>query len=274
MTDAERHRRYEELLPAHALGALDPEERRELEAHLAGCPECRARLAEWAATAEALAESVDPARPAAAARERLLRRVEEQDAARPGPAERRRRGPRFAAGAAAAAVVAALLAGLLAGGTWASLRAERELAERRTEVEALEARLADSRRVVQETRLELAALTELAAILATAPPGREVVLAGLEPAPGGQGRLYVDPGRGRGVLVAGNLPALPEDRVYQLWTITGGVPRSAGVFRPAAAGAALHRIEELPEGPVEAWAVTVEPEGGVPQPTGEMVLLG
>ena len=268
MSDAERHDRFAELLPAHALGALDPEERRELEAHLAACAECRARLAAWGETAEALAESAPSVRPPAELRERLLRRV----AAEADRAGRRR--PGLARAAAAAAVVAALAAGLLAGGTWASLRAERELAERRAEIEALEERLAASRREAEETRLELAALTELAAILASAPPGGEVVLAGLEAAPGGRGRLYIDPARGRGVLVTGDLPALPEDRVYQLRTITGGVPRSAGVFRPGDGGAALHRIEGLPEEPPDAWAVTVEPEGGVPQPTGEMVLLG
>ena len=272
MTDTERHDRYQELLPAHALGALDPEERRELETHLAECAECRAKLAAWGDSLEALAESVPSVRPPAAARERLMRRVE-ADSGRPG---RRRGGTRAAIGraAVAATVAAALLAGLLAGSSWTKARSGRELAVRRAEIARLEERLAASRREIREARLELAALTELAAILATAPPGREVVLAGLEPAPESRGRLYVDPAAGRGVLVAGNLPELPSDRVYQLWTITGGVPRSAGLFRPGAGGAALHRIEGLPAVPPDAWAVTVEPAGGVPQPTGEMVLLG
>lgn len=35
------HRRFEELLTQRALGELRPEEERELERHLAGCPECR-----------------------------------------------------------------------------------------------------------------------------------------------------------------------------------------------------------------------------------------
>jgi anti-sigma-K factor RskA len=267
MTDAERHDRYEELLPAHALGALDREERLEIEAHLAQCAECRARLASWGATAEALAESTPPVKPPAALRERLLQRVA-AEAGRAG------RGSALGRAAAVAAVVAALAAGLLAGGSWASRRAEQELAESRAESAALAERLAAARREVEAARLELAALTELAAILATAPPGRELVLAGLEPAPEGRGRLYLDPALGRGVLVTGNLPSLPDNRVYQLWTITGGVPRSAGVFRPGTGGVAFHRIEKLPGEPPDAWAVTVEPAGGVPQPTGEMVLLG
>jgi hypothetical protein len=48
--------RYDELLPAYALGALDGEELRELEAHLAaGCPICALELERLAADLEGLA---------------------------------------------------------------------------------------------------------------------------------------------------------------------------------------------------------------------------
>lgn len=272
MNDTSRHDRYEELLPAHALGALDPEERREMEAHLARCAECRERLAAWGASVEALAESAPPARPSPEVRERLLGRVEASRAeAAPGVRPRRSGlGPL----AVAASVLVALGAGLVAGVVATRAWTDREMAERRAEIAALEERLAESHREVEAIRLRLAALTDLTEILATAPAGREVVLAGLEPAPEGQGRLYVDPAAGRGVLVAGNLRPLPEDRVYQLWTIRDGVPRSAGIFRPGPGGGALHLVEEVPAQPPDAWAVTVEPAGGVPQPTGEMVLHG
>ena len=272
MNDTSRHERYEELLPAHALGALDPEERRELEAHLAACAECRERLAGWGATAEALAASAPPVRPSPEVRERLLGRVEASrpEAVADGSRRRSGLGPLAVAASVLVALGAGLVAGLVAARTWT----DRETAERRAEVAVLEERLAESRREVEAIRLRLAALTELTEILATSPPGREVLLAGLEAAPQGQGRLYVDPAAGRGVLVAGNLRPLPEDRVYQLWTIADGVPRSAGIFRPGPGGAALHLVEDVPAEAPDAWAVTVEPAGGVPQPTGEMVLRG
>ena len=38
----ERHRELRERLGAYVLEALDDDERAEVEAHLAGCPECRA----------------------------------------------------------------------------------------------------------------------------------------------------------------------------------------------------------------------------------------
>ncbi len=59
--------RFDDLLPAYALGALDGEELRELEAHLAaGCPACAAELRRLAVDMEALAEvaAVLPAAPA------------------------------------------------------------------------------------------------------------------------------------------------------------------------------------------------------------------
>jgi anti-sigma-K factor RskA len=40
-------------------------------------------------------------------------------------------------------------------------------------------------------------------------------------------------------------------------------------------GSGSLRVEHVaPAGQIQAWAVTVEPEGGVPQPTGAMVLKG
>ena len=38
------HEQIEELLGAYALDATEPGERREIEAHLAGCPRCRAEV--------------------------------------------------------------------------------------------------------------------------------------------------------------------------------------------------------------------------------------
>ncbi|MCA1558266.1 MAG: zf-HC2 domain-containing protein, partial [Acidobacteria bacterium] len=43
------------MLAAHALGALDADEARRVEEHLAHCGECRAELDAWCETANALA---------------------------------------------------------------------------------------------------------------------------------------------------------------------------------------------------------------------------
>lgn len=67
-----KHEDYKEMLTAHALGALEREEARALEEHLATCQECRAELDQWYGTAAALAYSVPQAEPSANLRARIL----------------------------------------------------------------------------------------------------------------------------------------------------------------------------------------------------------
>ena len=52
--DPQKHRRLREMLGAHALGGLSPDEAAGLRAHLDGCAACRAELAELAPLADAL----------------------------------------------------------------------------------------------------------------------------------------------------------------------------------------------------------------------------
>ena len=56
--------------------------------------------------------------------------------------------------------------------------------------------------------------------------------------------------------------------------ITGKSKISAGVFDPAAGTASGTVVVPPEEGPVLAAAVTDEPMGGSPQPTGSILLLG
>lgn len=69
------HDDYKEMIPAHALSALDAAEERALNEHLAECAECRRDLAEWEATAASLALTADPVEPSPEVRARILRSV-------------------------------------------------------------------------------------------------------------------------------------------------------------------------------------------------------
>ena len=69
------HQDYKELIPAHALSALDASDERELSEHLADCEECRGELADWEATAASLALTVDPIEPPAQVRASLLSKI-------------------------------------------------------------------------------------------------------------------------------------------------------------------------------------------------------
>jgi len=78
------------------------------------------------------------------------------------------------------------------------------------------------------------------------------------------------------VFVANNLPALPPDKIYELWLIPPtGAPIAAGLFKPDAKGnATIVNPPGLPPG-VEAktFAVTLEPASGphdAPRGTGVM----
>ena len=66
----------------------------------------------------------------------------------------------------------------------------------------------------------------------------ELRLAGQPPAPAARARAFLS--RARGALFAAtNLPAIPNDRTYQLWYLTPGAPVSAGLLRPDAQGNAI-----------------------------------
>jgi Anti-sigma-K factor rskA len=113
---------------------------------------------------------------------------------------------------------------------------------------------------------------ERAANILNAPDVTGTSLAGVAPATTARARVYVSASRGL-FFAAENLPPLPTGRTYQLWTIVAGQPVSHGVFDPASSGRA-DLLAQAPPGPVDAFAVTIEPAGGVPAPTGDKVLLG
>jgi anti-sigma-K factor RskA len=109
--------------------------------------------------------------------------------------------------------------------------------------------------------------------IVSAPSVSSVLLAGLEATPQAQGSTFVDPSARAAVFYASDLPALSGEQTYQLWFIADGVPVSGGTFDVDAEGRAMVIVDQT--APIEAiqlWAVTIEPAGGVPQPTGEMVL--
>jgi anti-sigma-K factor RskA len=110
----------------------------------------------------------------------------------------------------------------------------------------------------------------------SAPGMRPVALAALKDAPGARGYTFVDPRTSRAVFVAANLPQLAADKTYELWFIADGKPVPAGTFGvdPGGRSGTVEVGGVAPIDRIQAWAVTVEPRGGVPQPTGAMVLKG
>jgi anti-sigma-K factor RskA len=271
MTAAPHSARFEELLPAYALGALDGDELRELEEHLAGgCDECRHQLDLWNRDLEALAESVTPIEPSETTRARVLRlstgSVGGAGSAAVAPAPRRL--PRWLPLAAAALLAVAVW------GVAGQVRLRGEVERLTTERNRLERQVAALDREVSLARAEARQASQALQVLA-APGVQSIVMAGLGPTPNAAGRTYVNPRTRDALFYAFDLPALPRDKTYELWYIAGGKPVPAGTFAVDQRGTASVRVEQVVDvKAIQAWAVTVEPAGGVPQPTGAMVLKG
>ncbi|MCH8569487.1 MAG: anti-sigma factor [Balneolales bacterium] len=138
--------------------------------------------------------------------------------------------------------------------------------------------------VVENQRLELMNLqqrVEVAERYLDVISGRNsyfVGMDGLDPSPGGFGRIFFNPETQAALLQINGLPVNPSDKDYQLWVIRDGVPISAGIFSVADPDSSqyfeLPRFVDSDLAQVDAVAVTLEPEGGMPQPTGDMFLLG
>ena len=103
-----------------------------------------------------------------------------------------------------------------------------------------------------------------------------VMMNGLEVNPGGYGKVVWDKDNDRALLQVSNLPAAPSDKDYQLWLIVNNQPISAGVFSISEpVSNSFFKVDELSHDLGSgAFAITMEPKGGVPQPTGDMYLLG
>jgi anti-sigma-K factor RskA len=101
------HRELQDLIPAHALDALDADDALLLDGHLETCEECRRELDELRETTALLAFASKPLEPPASLRARILDAVADTT---PAPAPARRARLAFLRGAFAGALVAAAVA--------------------------------------------------------------------------------------------------------------------------------------------------------------------
>ena len=293
-----RHEDYKQLLALEAVGALDPEERARLEGHLPSCAECREELRELTDAAASLLYTVAPVRPAPGLRAGILARVRAVDpsevVASPkavDPSEALGRGPAsagprdlrtllrdlslwqllawrpalgFGAGAAASAVV---LLGLTSLTLW---NRNQSLS---VELASLSNRLREAQGEIAGQREQLASARDVDELLAS-PAVRVAELSGKKPAPEAHATLAYDRSTGRAVVMATGLPPCPAGHAYQLWLIADNKPLPGGTFKTDAQGRARLSDRLPPNHTAPTFAVTLEREGGVPAPQGDVFLLG
>jgi len=154
-------------------------------------------------------------------------------------------------------------------------------AQLRTRITGLESELRDTRARADAAQLQMvdaqrtATGAQTAVAILTAPDVARVDLAGQQPvSPNASARAFWSRARGM-VFNASNLPPLPAGRTYQLWVVTAQAPISAGLLTPDDRGSVSEIFNTPPDIPQPvAMAVTVEPAGGMPAPTGEKYLVG
>lgn len=260
-----------EALATYLIGALDDEERAAIEAHLSGCSSCQGEARELQRVVMALARAVPQHTPPKELRARVLRGVGVAGEPDPGAGT-----PASAPFAWSDTRVWLPLAAMLVVALGLGAHAIR-LQDR---VDTLESHLidaqkqaADAQRTTFEAR-RVAAETQSAMSVLAAPDLARIDLSGQPAAPHASARALWSRQRGM-VFTAANLPSVPAGRVYQVWVVTGEGPISAGLLEPDASGGGFrvfHTPSDIP--PPVAVAVTLEPAGGVPAPTGEKVLVG
>jgi anti-sigma-K factor RskA len=268
-----RHDELAALAEGFVLGTLPEAEMRRFAAHLPDCADCARLVREYEGVSEAIARGLPPQAPPPGLRDRVIANAVGQTQVDPPetPAGREHATRVVPAWLAVAAAVVAVVMGVAA---W-QFRQEAQVL--RSDVQAAAARAAALEQQVQQLRADAATASRTGAILSAQDLAR-IELAGQEPAPAAAGRVFWSPTFGL-VFAATNLPALPPGRVYQLW-IVADKPISAGIARPTGDGGfnvvagATGATGAAGAAVAKAFALTIEPEGGRPAPTGAMFLLG
>ena len=146
------------------------------------------------------------------------------------------------------------------------LSSQREIANLTYQVESQKIEL----NRLRETRLR----DQEALILLSSPDARKIQLAGTPTAKDASAMFAFDEKSRRAVLVTRGLPLTTADKAYELWFIPKGhAPMPGKVFTVDASGHAMI-MEQVPaEAMTDAvFAITVEPKGGSPLPTGAIYL--
>jgi anti-sigma-K factor RskA len=234
--------RFEDLKDSYVLGALPEEERLEFERYLVEHPELQAEVEDLGTVAGLLALSPREQEPPPELRRRIME-VVEAEASHPDTSRRSwLAGLREAVGVRDLALAAAalLVVGLF---SWSML---------------LQGEVRDLQGRVQS--------------LQSQPSGPQMIALGGAGTKQGARAKLVTLNSDRAVLVAENMPSVPEGKTYQIWVIKGDTPQPSGLFDPR--GESVAAVVENPVEGADAVAVTVEPEGGSKKPTTDPMLVG
>ncbi|MBC7876405.1 MAG: anti-sigma factor [Anaerolineales bacterium] len=255
------NKQIEELLPFYALNALTDEERDLVESYLLEHPEARQQIEEMGGAVSSLPYSLPPVEPSTRTKQALMARVAVDQRAHPSTQGQPSRPPltrlnnifqAFSLGVAAVAIIWAVILNI-------------QLSRLQNQVSSLGDAL-----IAQENSLE-----QINAKLPQVTPSGVVTisLSGTTSRPDAHGQLIADPNSHSAILVIAGLATLEPGKTYQVWFIEAGGPVSAGLLTVDENGqAVLILTAESAIGSFNSIGISIEPEGGNQQPTGEIVV--
>lgn len=265
----DRHDSIQPLLTDYVLGELTSLEKRRVEAHLAECTTCASEVRDMSLAFQSIGLQEAPVVPPPHLRARVLEHLSQhvaegqQGGRRASVPSRRGVHPAWLAAAAV---------GILALGTLLALSMERTARMS----DDLQARASEAQRLAQQIAAT-EAQADLAVAILTAADMRPIDLAGFEASRDARARAYWSATQGL-LIVADRLPQPPPGRIYQVWLIGSSSPDpvSAGLIEAPRSGRGM-LIVPAPRGVTGSTvtvAVTDEPPGGLPAPTGSKHLVG
>jgi len=247
--------RFEDLKDAYVLGALPEEERLSFEDYLAAHPERQAEVDELGAVAGLLAFSPPEQEPSPELRSRVMEVVEAGPRRVGGRSTFARVGDYLSLRSLALGGVALLVIGLL---SWNVML--------QGQVEDLQGRVQNAQGQVQDLQAQVEDAQDQQQIQQSP----TIALEGSWADQGANAEV-ASIHKNQVILVAKDMPSVPEDQTCQIWVISNDVPKPSGLFRPDGNMTATPITNSIAQ--ADVIAVTVEPAGGSEQPTSDPVLL-
>jgi anti-sigma-K factor RskA len=251
------HERYEELISIYAFGALAGNELEEIEDHLkAGCTLCQQMLKDYEATLSLIPYSLPSYSLLPSLKDKLFQEIRATKIIERKPyatslwEKLQILLPRLVTGIALAFLI--LLAGY-------NLSLRGRLSKQQAEISGLKEQIMRQNEIMEFLQN---------------PNVVTINLVGLKADPHARGRVLWDKKDNKALFHGLNLPPIPSGKIYQLWVIADNTPISVGIFDVDEKGNKIIQVKNIPDSnKVQKFAVTLEPEGGVTMPTGEMYLI-
>ncbi len=246
-----------EWLPAYAADALIDQEKTRVQAHLnEGCQICEAELAILLETLHRLPYALPTQKLRPELKEKVWSRLSQEK-------NMKARGTNWGFLLRVAAIAAFCALAL-----FLYQRQNDRILQKEIEIAKIEKMLREQRKEINSQKQEIAWLRDPSVQLA--------MLVGLQQDANARAKIVWNPNASKGVFYVNSLPPLPAEKSYQLWVIGAQGPVSAGVFDTSQQGSAVVTISKIdsPVPDVLQFAVTIEPRGGLPKPSGSIVMAG